>query len=130
MRSITEVVERLYRGFAAHDPDAILAALGRGFVGHVSAGMPGGIGGRHVGPTAMLSDVWLPTFTTYDVTPVPETIRHVDDGSVLVHGWYIGIVRSSGAPVRAEFVHLIEVDDERIVGLRQITDTASWPPAP
>ncbi len=112
MRSITRVVEDLYRGFAAHDAPALLSLLSP-TVGHVSA--------------AMLRDVWVPTFTAYDATPVPDTVRLVDDGSVLVHGWYVGSGRSSGEPMRAEFVHLIEVDGEQITALRQITDTASWP---
>ncbi len=127
MRSITRVVEDLYRGFAAHAAPALLSLLSPTFVGHVSAGMPGGVGGRHVGPAAMLRDVWVPTFTAYDATPVPDTVRLVDDGSVLVHGWYVGSGRSSCEPMRAEFVHLIEVDGEQITALRQITDTASWP---
>ena len=44
-----------------------------------------------------------------------------------MHGWYEGVERSSGAPVHAEFIHVLELQDDRIVGLRQVTDTASWP---
>jgi hypothetical protein len=72
MRSITSTVEDLYRSFAARDPDALRSLLNPTFVGHVSAGMPRGVGGRHDGPEAMLAEVWLPMFALYDVTPVPE----------------------------------------------------------
>lgn len=130
MRSITRPVQDLYRSFAARDPDALRSLLSPTFVGHVSAGMPCGVGGRHDGPEAMLAEVWLPVFALYDVTPVPETTRVAGDGSVVVHGWYTGTCRSSGEEMRAEFVHLIELDGDKIAVLRQVTDTASWPPQP
>ena len=127
MRSTTDVVNELYGHFAAHDPHGLLSMLSPTFVGHVAAGMPGGVGGRHDAPEAMLREVWLPIFAEYDVTPVPESIRRCDDGSVVVHGWYTGTHRSTGTEVRAEFVHLIELDGDKIAVVRQITDTASWP---
>jgi len=128
MRSISQLVDDLYAAFAAHDAAALLAVVSPDFVGHVSQGMPGGVGGMHQGPQAMLEDVWIPTFVAFGATPVPESSRLVEDGSLVVHGWY---VRPEGADIggmRAEFVHLIEADGEGVTALRQVTDTASWTP--
>jgi 2-(1,2-epoxy-1,2-dihydrophenyl)acetyl-CoA isomerase len=126
----SKTVERLYRAFAERDVHGLVAALDPACVGHVSAGMPFGLGGRHEGSEAMMQ-VWLRVFQSYDVTPVPDWVLAEPggdgDGRVVVHGWYEGVERSSGAPVHAEFVHVLELDGERIVGLRQVTDTASWP---
>ena len=126
-----KIVDGFYRAFAERDAAGLVAALHPDCVGHVTAGMPFGVGGRHEGPEAMLR-VWLRVFQSYDVTPVPESIlaqpASDGDGKFVVHGWYEGVERSSGAPVRAEFIHVLELQDDRIVGLRQVTDTASWPP--
>jgi 2-(1,2-epoxy-1,2-dihydrophenyl)acetyl-CoA isomerase len=125
-----QIVERFYRAFAERDVNSLLAALDPACVGHVSAGMPFGLGGRHEGPEAMLR-VWMRVFQSYDVTPVPDWVladpAADGHGRVVVHGWYEGVERSSGASLRAEFVHVLELAGERIVGLRQVTDTASWP---
>jgi uncharacterized protein len=125
-------VDRLYRAFAERDAAGLLQQLHPECVGWVSAGMPLGVGGRHDGAEAMLRDVWLPIFQTYDVTPIPDSVIAVPDtdgdGTIVVHGWYEGTERASGTAMRAEFVHLIVLEEERIVSLRQITDTASWPP--
>jgi 2-(1,2-epoxy-1,2-dihydrophenyl)acetyl-CoA isomerase len=125
MRSNT--VDRLYRAFADRDLDGLRSVLAPDLAGHVSAGMPLGVGGRHDGAEAMIDDVWLPVFGAYDVTPVPDSVVEAGD-TVVVHGWYRGTVRATGERVAAELVHLLTVDGDRITGLRQITDTASWPP--
>jgi ketosteroid isomerase-like protein len=126
----SKIVERFYRAFAERDVHGLLATLHPACVGHVSAGMPFGVGGRHEGPEAMMR-VWLRVFQSYDVTPIPDSVLAQPvgdgDGRVVVHGWYEGVERASGAPVHAEFVHVLELEGERIVGLRQVTDTASWP---
>ncbi len=117
----------LYEAFAARDIGGLRAALHPAFEGHVSQGMPLGVGGSHAGPSAMI-DVWLRVFQDYDITPVPTEVRSDADGSVMVHGWYRGTNRATGADVAAEFVHLLTVDDGHVRSLRQITDTAAWTP--
>lgn len=121
-------VSRLYAAFANRDVDGLLGALHPEFVGQVTAGMPLGVGGAHHGPDAMM-DVWFRVFGAYDVIPVPTEIWLGDDRTVIVHGWYRGTHRSTDTEVSAEFVHLLDIDDGTVRGLRQITDTASWTPA-
>src|SRR5690242_71611 len=99
MNAPVAVARRFYAGLAARDPAALLATLHEDFVGHVSAGMPLGVGGRHAGPHAMLREVWVPVLAAYDVTP--EAARLLPSGSneLVAVGAYRGVVRQTGAPV-------------------------------
>lgn len=120
------VVDRLYRGFAAHDPKEILDALHPDFVGVVSAGMPYGVGGTHRGPQAMLKDCWGVVFEHLDTAPHPEGQVRAGADRVVVFGHYRGKARATGRPHEAAFAHDLRLRDGLIVGLLQITDTAKW----
>jgi ketosteroid isomerase-like protein len=121
------MVSALYRSFAERDVVGLSACLSDRFVGHVSMGMPCGVGGVHDGREAMIGEVWVRVFQDFDVSPVPERVGFTGDGQAVVHGHYRGTRRADGASIAAEFVHLLRFDlDGRVVELRQITDTASW----
>lgn len=117
----------LYAGFADRDPAAILAALHPEFTGHVSAGMPLGVGGRHDGPSTMLREVWMPVAAAYDLVPEADELLPCDAGRVVAVGGYRGAARGTLAPIDAAFAHLLRIRDGRVAELVQITDTASWP---
>ncbi|MEV4095558.1 nuclear transport factor 2 family protein [Streptosporangium saharense] len=119
-------VDRLYRGFAARDPEAILGALHPEFVGTVSAGMPLGVGGTHTGPEAMLGDCWGVVFTHLDTAPYPEEEVWSGPERVVVFGHYRGTARASGRAHEAAFAHDLRLRDGLVAGLVQITDTARW----
>lgn len=117
----------LYRSFAERDVVVLRQCLGDDFIGHVSAGMPSGVGGVHEGRDAMIGDVWVRVFRDFDISPVPERVTWTLDGSAVVHGFYRGTRRADGARVAAEFVHLLEFDERGLVSeLRQVTDTSMW----
>lgn len=118
--------QRLYDAFAARDPQAILDALHQNFVGEVSAGMPLGVGGRHEGPEAMLRDVWAKVFAHYDMAVEARQLLPSGEGRVTAIGSYRGVERQSGHMVDAAFAHVLTVQEDRIVALQQITDTARW----
>ena len=126
MSAQLELVRRLYDGFLAHNPAAIMALLQPGFEGRVSAGMPLGVGGPHSGAEAMMRDVWVPVFTAYDVRVEADELLECGERVVAVGG-YRGTERQGGAPFDAAFAHVLTIDDGLITALRQITDTASWP---
>jgi len=126
MTAQTDAAQRLYDAFAARDPQAILASLHPEFVGDVSAGMPLGVGGRHEGPEAMLRDVWAPVFAHYEMSVEAEELLPSGPDRVVAVGHYRGTERESGHEVEASFAHVLVISDDRVVSLRQITDTASW----
>jgi len=126
MSAQLDLVRRFYDAFLAHDAAAILDLLDPGFEGDVSAGMPGGVGGRHHGAETMMREVWIPVFSAYDVRVEAEELLECGDRVVAIGG-YRGTERASGAPFDASFAHVLTIGDGRIAALRQITDTASWP---
>ncbi len=118
------VVEGLYDALAAGDRADIEARLTADFVGHLTPGLPHGIGGEHCGATAMIRDGWFAIGAHWRVRAVPERFTELADGRLQVEGRYRGRGRASGLPVDAWFVHVWELRDGRISALRQLTDSA------
>jgi 2-(1,2-epoxy-1,2-dihydrophenyl)acetyl-CoA isomerase len=122
----TDVVRRFYDAMHRLDVDALLDTLADDFVGHVSAGLPGGFGGTHRGARTMFDQVWLPVYRTFRCLPHPTEYLTVDDGRVVVIGEYRGPAGDREG-FTAEFAHVWRLAGGRITGLRQITDTRAWP---
>jgi hypothetical protein len=119
------VVEQFYDAMHHLDTTALLETLTPDFVGHVSAGLPGGSGGTHRGAATMLDDVWVPVYRSLGALPWPREYLSCGDDTVVVVGEYRA---SAGYPsFSAEFVHILRLDGPHIAELRQITDTRSWP---
>jgi uncharacterized protein len=131
MHDQTATARRLYEAFASRDPAALRDALADDFVGQVSAGMPLSVGGEHIGPEAMIRDVWAKVFEVYEIHVDAERFYPSGDQHVVAVGRYRGTVRASGRPMEASFAHILTIRDGRIARLHQITDTGSWalPPA-
>jgi len=126
MPSNADVARELYAAFERGDPKVLLELLHPDFVGLVSEGMPGGLGGAHAGPGAMLSEVWAPVWRRFRVRPVPERFLICDDGTVVVTGTYIGQPPDGTPPLTAAFAHVLALRDGQVRELRQITDTHRW----
>lgn len=126
MTTPEDVAKRFYASLASTDAHALSDLLTDDFVGTVSAGMPHGVGGRHDGPTAMLSEVWGPIGAIYDLHVDPEQFLVVDDTRIVVLGRYWGPAHDGSAAVDAAFAHVITTREGRIAALQQITDTAKW----
>lgn len=125
MPTATAVAHRLYDAFAETDPVALLDLLADDFEGTVSAGMPHGVGGPHHGPNDMLG-VWATIAARYDMRVEPIDYLEVDEQRVVVIGRYVGPARDGNSAVDAAFAHVITTRGDRVVALRQITDTARW----
>lgn len=126
MSAQLDLSRRLYEGFLAHDAAAILGLLQPDFVGDVSAGMPLGVGGRYESAEAMMSEVWVPVFSAYDVRVEADELLECGERVVAIGG-YRGTARSGGISFDAAFAHVLTIRDGLIGALHQITDTASWP---
>ncbi|MCT7660770.1 nuclear transport factor 2 family protein [Mycobacterium deserti] len=126
MHTPEDVAKRFYECLAGTNGQALFDLLTDDFVGTVSAGMPHGVGGEHRGRTAMLSDVWGPIASIYDMHVDPEEFLVVDDTRVVVLGRYWGPARDGNRCVDAAFAHVITTREDRIAALQQITDTARW----
>jgi ketosteroid isomerase-like protein len=126
MAEPVEIVERFYRSIQAMDNEGLLATLaGESFVGEVTAGLPV-VGGTHRGAKEMLRRAWGPAHALYRVDLTAEEILDLGGGRVLGLGRYEGCPPSTEIPFTAAFAHVFEVEGDRIVRLRQITDSATW----
>jgi 2-(1,2-epoxy-1,2-dihydrophenyl)acetyl-CoA isomerase len=119
--------QRLYRALAAGDREALGALLHPAFIGHATEGLPLQMGGEHIGPEAMRTNLWWRIGRHYRVEAQPEEFRVLDDGRLFVSGRYRGESRASGNKLDAAFIHVIVfAEDGRIAGLDQLTDSAAW----
>jgi uncharacterized protein len=126
MPTTLDLARELYDAFAQADGQRLVALLHSDFRGHVSDGMPLGVGGTHLGPTAMLRDVWAPAAQCFAARPVPERFLTCDGGDIVVLGHYQGQPPGPGRPLSAVFAHVLTFRDDRITELIQITDTQRW----
>ncbi len=122
-----DTAKGLYAALASGDKDALDRLLSSEFVGHAAEGMPLNMGGTHVGPEAMRTNLWWRIGEHFRASAVPEDFQVLEDGRLVVVGTYRGTARKSGATLEAAFVHVLGFDSQgRIVALRQLTDTAAW----
>ncbi len=120
-------VGTFYDAIRTRDAARLLATLDDEFVGQISEGLPGGCGGIHRGPEAMMRDCWAPIAMAFDATPHPADRMETVDGRTVVTGVYRGTSPSSDEGFSATFVHIFSLRSGRIVHLLQVTDTRMWP---
>lgn len=120
------VAERLYAALAAGDARALDRVVAPEFAGRVTAGLPLGMGGDHLGREVMREQVWWQLGRHYHVVAEPVEYCRLNDGRLYVRGHYRGHGRASGAGLDAEFVHVMTVEDGRVVALEQLTDSAAF----
>jgi 2-(1,2-epoxy-1,2-dihydrophenyl)acetyl-CoA isomerase len=126
MTDLEPLVRRLYDALAHGEADALTELLDPEFEARFAEGLPLGIGGRRVGPEAAIRDGWWAIGRSYKLRAEPEEWIPTSDGRLLVLGVYRGHARATGASVDAAFAHLWAGRRGRLVGLRQLTDTARW----
>ena len=120
------LVKQLYDALAALDLAALDELLDPDFRGVLTAGMPFGVGGEHLGAQAMRRNGWGAIGRHYLARAEPDRFLPLIDGRMLVTGRYVGQGRRGGGPLDAAFAHIITISDGRIAGLEQYTDTARW----
>ncbi|MDQ4112402.1 MAG: enoyl-CoA hydratase-related protein [Actinomycetota bacterium] len=121
------LLEGLYVALAGGDRPGIEKAVADDFVGHLTPGLPHGIGGVHAGRDAMIRDGWFAIGARWRVRANPETFTALADGRIQVQGTYRGSGRGyDGTSFEAWFIHQWEVRDGQVVGLTQLTDSAAF----
>lgn len=116
----------LYQALASGDRTLLGLLLRPDFVGQVTEGLPGGLGGRYDGAEAMRTRFWGAIARRYVARAEPTEFHLMDDGRLFVRGRYTGHARRGGGELDAEFIHVISFAEGRISGLVQLTDSARW----
>jgi len=125
-RDNARVARAFYAALAAGDRDQLDVLLHPEFSGRTAEGMPFDIGGQHDGPAAMRRNVWGAIARHFEARAEPDRFLDLADGRLLVTGRYRGQGKHGGTSLDAAFAHLITIDDARIRGHEQYTDTARW----
>jgi 2-(1,2-epoxy-1,2-dihydrophenyl)acetyl-CoA isomerase len=128
-----ELAHTFYRALNAADVDALVTLLDPGFEGHVTEGLPAGLGGTYRGPEAMLRDAWRNAALIFHARPEPDSFFESDGGWIIIRGRYLFDREGNENAMDAAFAHFLRFDGERLVELWQVTDSRRWeqslPPA-
>lgn len=122
----TELAEALYQALSSGDRDTLDNLLHPRFTAHITPGMPDDLGGDYVGAAATRRDFWGRLGRRFDARACPDTFEALEQGGLIVRGHYQGVARTTGRSVNAEFIHELHFSDDKIVSLRQLTDSVRW----
>jgi uncharacterized protein len=122
MTSNLETIQQLYTAFANKDRQAILQLFAPDIEWIQNEGFPGG--GRHVGATAVLDDVFARFRVEWEAWEAPVH-EWLDAGHTIVAlGEYRGKHKQTGKAMTAAFAHVYRLTNCRITKFQQFTDTA------
>lgn len=118
--------QRLYQALGEGDVDVLRELLADDFQGHLSAGLPHGFGERtYNGREQMLSQGWGAIGGYFEMRPQVEELLEAGD-YLIGRGNYVGTAKPTGKQVTAAFAHFWRFEGDRIVSVRQVTDSALW----
>jgi len=122
---IEDLVASFYKALAVGDRATVEGLLSDQFFAEFAKGLPGSIGGRHVGVEAIDQGWWQIGRLFKVKAVVTEQVKTID-GRLLVLGHYGGTARESGRNLDAAFTHLWTAEGDELTALVQVTDTALW----
>lgn len=126
MSASGEMVRGVYAAFGRGDVPTVLAAMDPEIEWSEAEGSPWAAGNPYRGPQAVLAGVFgaiMAQVENFSLAPA----RFVDAGDVvLVEGRYTGRVKATGSPIDAQFAHVWQLRDGKVVRFQQYTDTAQW----
>jgi ketosteroid isomerase-like protein len=121
-----EVVKGVYAALASGDAAGALGAFDPNIEWREAEGFLYADGNPYVGAQAVAEGV-LQRFggSVENLAVVPRGF--IDGGdSVVVEGRYSGTFKATGRPVDAQFAHVWQVRDGKVVRFQQYTDTKQW----
>lgn len=116
-----EIVENLYKSFAAGDIPGVLGALAAEIEWTEAEGFP--YGGTYIGPEAVLMNVFMKLGTEWEgFSAIPEQII-ADGEAVVALGNYSGKFLATEKSMTVPFAHVWTIRDGKAVRFVQYTDT-------
>jgi ketosteroid isomerase-like protein len=118
-----DIVRDLYDAFAKGDVPGVLGTFDSGIEWREADGFLYADGNPYVGPEAVAEGVFQRLVSDIEnFTVVPGKV--IDGGdTVVVEGRYKGRVKATGAPVDAQFAHVWDLRNGKVVRFQQYTDT-------
>lgn len=121
--SNTEPVRALYAAFAKGDMPAALATMAPDIVWTEAENYPYADRNPYIGPEAVLMGVFARIGADWEnFTAVSDEYIEADD-TIVSLGYYGGVFKATGKPMRAQFAHVFRVKNGKIAGFQQYADT-------
>lgn len=124
--SNVDIVKGLYAAFGRGDVAAVLGAFDTGISWREADGFLYADGNPYIGPQAVAQGVFQRIVT--NVEGFNLSVENVIDGgdTVVAEGRYRGTMKSTGTAVDAQFAHVWQLREGKVVRFQQYTDTRQW----
>ena len=121
-----DIVKALYDAFGKGDVPAVLGAFDPQIQWKEAENFLYADGNPYAGPQAVAEGVFQRIVSDVENFAVlPE--RFVEGGdTVVAEGRYRGTMKTTGTPVDAQFAHIWQLRDGKVVRFQQYTDTKQW----
>jgi ketosteroid isomerase-like protein len=120
------VVKAIYDAFARGDVPAVLGAFDPQIRWSEAEGYFTADGNPYTGPQAVALGVFQRLVSDVaEFAVVPQGF--IDGGdTIVVEGRYRGLMKATGTRIDAQFAHVWQVRDGKVVRFQQYTDTKQW----
>jgi uncharacterized protein len=121
-----DIIRGLYDAFGRGDVPAVLGAFDPAIEWREAEGFLYADGNPYIGPQAVAGGVFQRIVS--DVAGFTVAVDRITEGddTVLAEGRYRGTMNATGTPVDAQFAHVWQLRDGRVVRFQQYTDTRQW----
>ncbi|CAG9612469.1 hypothetical protein BACCIP111899_01646 [Bacillus rhizoplanae] len=122
-RTNLEIIRSTYEGSASENAQHLLAALSENVEWTEAAGFP--YGGTYIGAEAIMENVFSRLASEWnDYKASVHTYHEVKGkGVIIAEGVYSGMYKETGKAFQADFVHVWELQDGKIVKFKQYVDS-------
>jgi len=126
MGTSSDFVKGIYDAFAKGDVETVVGALDADVQWREAENYPYAAGNPYVGPKAVVDGVFMPIVADIENFTI-QPANFIDGGdSVVVEGRYRGKMKASGKSLDAQFAHVWELRNGKIVRFQQYTDSRQW----
>jgi ketosteroid isomerase-like protein len=120
------LVKSLYAAFSTGDVPTVLGVFDPNIEWKEAENGPLSDKNPYIGPQAILEGVFMRCMREFEGFTV-HPINVIDGGdTVAVEGRYAGKAHATGIVLDAQFVHVWQFRDGKLVRFQQYTDTAQW----
>lgn len=121
-----DIVNGMYTAFGKGDVPAVLGAFDPQIHWVDAENFLYAEGNPYVGPQAVAEGIFQRIVSDVEsFAVVPANVIEAGD-TVVVEGRYHGTMKATGTPIDAQFAHIWQLRDGKVVRFQQYTDTKQW----
>lgn len=120
-----DLIKYLYAAFGRGEIPAVLGLMSPDIRWHQAEGNPYRPSGEPwVGPDAVLNNLFMKLGAEWDGFSVRPSSFHDAGDTVIVEGRYAGKYKATGKSIDAQFCHIWDVKEGKLIRFQQYIDTA------